>query len=75
MSPLRLIGESAGAAIAVHGFVGGFDVGSSVQADAQFLRRIFFSLVLLTLATGVMAVLATGQAMTELSGSCSSSCG
>jgi hypothetical protein len=45
-------------------------VGSSVQADAKFLRRVFIGLVLLTLATGAMAALTTVQAMTDKSGIC-----
>jgi hypothetical protein len=49
-------------------------VGSSVQADAKFLRRIFMGLVLLTLATGVMAGVATVQAMTGMPGSCTLFC-
>ncbi|MFM8745437.1 MAG: hypothetical protein ACKOED_02040 [Aestuariivirga sp.] len=61
-------------AIATGGF-GGSRVGSSVQADAKFLRRIFFGLVLLTLATGVMAGVATVQAMTGAPGVCSLFCG
>lgn len=51
-------------------FYGGLTVGSSVQADARFLRRVFLGLVLLTLATGAMAGLTTVQAMTEKPGSC-----
>ena len=39
-------------------------MGSSVQADAKFLRRIFAGLVLLTLMTGGMAGLTSVQAMT-----------
>jgi hypothetical protein len=45
-------------------------VGSSVQADAKFLRRIFMGLVFLTLVTGGMAGLTTVQAMTGNTGSC-----
>jgi hypothetical protein len=45
-------------------------VGSSVQADAKFLRRIFLGLVFLTLVTGGMAGLTTVQAMTDKSGAC-----
>lgn len=51
-------------------FYGGFEVGSSVQADAKFLRRVFLGLVFLTLVTGVMAGLTTVQAMTDKSGTC-----
>ena len=39
-------------------------MGTTVQADAKFLRRIFLGLVLLTLVTGGMAGLTTVQAMT-----------
>jgi hypothetical protein len=49
---------------------GGFPVGSSVQADAKFLRRVFLCLVFLTLVTGAMAGLTTVQAMTGATGSC-----
>jgi hypothetical protein len=49
-------------------------VGTSVQADAKFLRRIFLGLVLLTLATGAMAGFATVQAMTGTAGTCTSFC-
>jgi len=45
-------------------------VGSSVQADTKFLRRILFGLVLLTIATGGMASLTTVEAMTDKSGAC-----
>jgi len=45
-------------------------MGSSVQADAVFLRRIFLGLVFLTLVTGVMAGLTTVQAMTGETGAC-----
>ena len=40
-------------------------MGSSVQADAKFLRRVLLGLVLLTLATGAMAALTTVQAMSD----------
>ena len=49
---------------------GGYKVGSSVQADAKFLRRVFLGLVFLTLVTGIMAGLTTGQAMTDKTGHC-----
>jgi hypothetical protein len=39
-------------------------VGTTVQADAKFLRRIFLGLVLMTLVTGGMAGFTTVQAMT-----------
>jgi hypothetical protein len=45
-------------------------VGSSVQADAKFLRRIFMGLVLATLVTGGMAGFTTVQAMTGDAGTC-----
>ena len=45
-------------------------MGTSVQADAKFLRRVFAGLVMLTLMTGAMAGLTTVQAMTETSGLC-----
>ena len=51
-------------------FYGGSTVGSSVQADAKFLRRVFLGLVLLTLATGAMAGLTTVHAMTGDTGAC-----
>jgi hypothetical protein len=40
-------------------------VGNSVQADAKFLRRIFMTLVVLTLAAGGMIGLTAAQAMTD----------
>lgn len=45
-------------------------MGSSVQADARFLRRVFLGLVLLTLATGIIAGLTTVQAKTGEMGGC-----
>lgn len=45
-------------------------MGTSVQADAKFLRRIFMGLVFLTLVTGAMAGFTTVQAMTGSSGAC-----
>ena len=48
----------------------GISVGSSVQADAKFLRRIFLGLVFATLVTGGMAGFTTVQAMTGGTGSC-----
>ena len=48
----------------------GVKVGSSVQADAKFLRRIFIGLVFLTDVTGAMAGITTVQAMTGGPGAC-----
>jgi hypothetical protein len=48
----------------------GFEVGSSVQADTKFLRRVLLGLVLLTLATGAMAAVTTVQAMSDGTGTC-----
>jgi hypothetical protein len=48
----------------------GVEVGTSVQADAKFLRRIFLGLVFLTVVTGAMAGLTTVQAMTGAPGAC-----
>jgi hypothetical protein len=45
-------------------------MGTSVQADTKFLRRIFLGLVFLTLVTGAMAGLTTVQAMTGQTGAC-----
>jgi len=45
-------------------------VGSTVQADAKFLRRVFMGLVFLTLVTGAMAGLTTVQAMSAKTGHC-----
>lgn len=45
-------------------------MGTSVQADTKFLRRIFLGLVFLTLVTGAMAGLTTVQAMTGETGAC-----
>jgi len=49
-------------------------VGTTVQADAKFLRRIFLGLVLLTLVTGGLAGLTTVQAMTDASVTCTANC-
>ena len=51
-------------------FEWGIDVGTSVQADAKFLRRIFMGLVFLTVVTGVMAGVTTVQAMSGSTGVC-----
>jgi hypothetical protein len=48
----------------------GVEVGTSVQADAKFLRRIFMGLVFLTVVTGAMAGFTTVQAMTGSTGAC-----
>ena len=45
-------------------------MGPTVQADAKFLRRVFLGLVLLTMATGMLAGITTVQAMTDKTGSC-----
>ena len=45
-------------------------MGTSVQADAKFLRRIFMGLVLMTLVTGAMAGFTTVKAMTGTTGAC-----
>ena len=52
----------------------GVEVGTSVQADAKFLRRIFLGLVFMTLLTGGLAGFTTVQAMTGSAGSCATSC-
>jgi hypothetical protein len=57
-----------------HLFEWGTEVGTSVQADAKFLRRIFMGLVFLTLVTGVMAGVTTVQAMTGGPGACMMFC-
>ena len=49
-------------------------MGTSVQADAKFLRRIFLGLVFLTLVTGGLAGFTTVQAMTGSPDSCTSNC-
>jgi hypothetical protein len=38
---------------------------TTVQADAKFLRRVFLTLVFLTIAAGGMVGLTTAQAMTD----------
>ena len=40
-------------------------MGSNVDADVKFLRRILFALVGLTVLTGVLAGVATVQAMNQ----------
>ena len=49
-------------------------MGTTVQADAKFLRRIFLGLVFMTLLSGGLAGLATVQAMTGSAGNCAISC-
>jgi len=49
-------------------------VGTTVQADAKFLRRIFLGLVLMTLVTGGLAGLTTVQAMTGTPDACTVNC-
>jgi len=68
MSPARHYGDSQVTPDAT--ILRGYDVSSSVQADAKFLRRVFLGLVMATLVTGAMAGLTTVQAMTESSGTC-----
>ena len=45
--------------------VGQFDMGSHADADVKFLRRILFALVGLTILTGVLAGIATVEAMNQ----------
>ena len=40
-------------------------MNNSVQADARFLRRVFMTLVILTIAALGMVGLTTAQAMSE----------
>ena len=40
-------------------------MGSNIVADVKFLRRILFALVGLTILTGVLAGVATVQAMNQ----------
>ncbi len=40
-------------------------MGSDIQADAKFLRRVLFGMVMMTLVTGTMAGVTTVQAMTK----------
>ena len=68
MSPARRYGDATAKSDAT--ILRGYDVSSSVQADAKFLRRVFFGLVMLTLMTGAMAGVTTVQAMTESAGHC-----
>jgi energy-converting hydrogenase Eha subunit C len=49
-------------------------VVNTVQADAKFLRRIFMTLVVLTLASGGMIGLTAAQAMTDVATACTVSC-
>ena len=49
-------------------------MGTTVQADAKFLRRIFLGLVFMTLLSGGLAGLTTVQAMTGSAGTCAISC-
>jgi hypothetical protein len=44
---------------------GDFKVGTSVQADARFLRRIMLTMIVVTVAAGAMAGLATVNAKAE----------
>jgi hypothetical protein len=49
-------------------------VGSTLQADAKFLRRVLLGLVLLTMAAGAMAAVTAVQAMTETPEHCVITC-
>ena len=49
-------------------------MGTTVQADAKFLRRIFLGLVFMTLLSGGRAGLTTEQAMTGSAGNSAISC-
>jgi hypothetical protein len=49
-------------------------VGSSVQADDKFLRRVLMGLMMLTAVTGLIAGLTTVQAMTETPDHCVIGC-
>lgn len=49
-------------------------MGTTVQADAKFLRRIFLGLVFMTLVTGGLAGFTTVQAMTGTAGGCTIAC-
>lgn len=49
-------------------------VGTTVQADAKFLRRVFLGLVFLTLLAGIMAAFTTVQAMTGGPDACAVFC-
>ena len=49
-------------------------MGTTVQADAKFLRRIFLGLVFMTLLSGGLAGLTTVQAMTGSASNCAISC-
>ena len=40
-------------------------MGTSVQADARFLRRIMLTMIAMTLAAGTMAAVATVNAKAE----------
>jgi hypothetical protein len=42
-------------------------MNNSLQADAAFLRRVFMTLVGLTVVAGIMVGFTTAQAMTEKS--------
>ena len=54
-------------------FEWGYSVGTTVQADAKFLRRIFLGLVFMTLVTGGLAGFTTVQAMSG-SAACTANC-
>jgi hypothetical protein len=45
----------------------GFQLNTTVKADAQFLRRVFLGLVFLTTVAGGFAAYTTVQAKTALS--------
>ncbi len=49
-------------------------MSNSVQADAKFLRRVLFGMVLLTLVTGGLAGFTTVQAMSEKTQACGTLC-
>ena len=49
-------------------------MGNNVVADAKFLRRVFFGLIGLTLATGAVAGFTTVNAMNANPSACVAGC-
>jgi hypothetical protein len=45
-------------------------MSGNVRADAKFLRRIFLTMIVITIATGAIVALSTVQAMSTVSDSC-----
>jgi hypothetical protein len=45
-------------------------MSGNVRADAKFLRRIFLTMIVITIATGIIVGLSTVQAMSTTTDTC-----